>query len=417
MEFPRKKYLDLLISKKNNGLIKVVTGMRRCGKSYLLFRLFRQHLLLSGIPEKNIISLQLDDLENLSLHNPNELYKYVMNKITPSENYYVLLDEIQLVDNFETLLNSFLHKENIDCYVTGSNSKFLSSDIITEFRGRGDEIRVLPLTFSEYHQFKNGNKQDELSDYLLYGGMPFCVLLPTEEQKIKYLTDLFKLVYSQDLIERHNIRSSDDFNELSRVIASGIGSLTNPTKLSNAFLSNKKVKISSETISSYLSYMEDAFLINKAQRYNIKGKKYISTPYKYYYTDLGIRNAIVGFRQFEKTHLMENLIYNELIYRGFQVDVGVIQKDILQKNGNGTTVKYEVDFVANKGFKRYYIQSAYAMENEEKQQQEEFPLDNIEDNFDKVIITMNGGIKYYENDKGYKLIDLCEFLTNYNLIM
>ena len=416
MEFPRQKYLDLLVSKMNNGMIKIITGMRRCGKSYLLFNLFRQFLILNGVDEKNIISVQLDELANFELHDPFRLNDFVLGQIKSSEKYYVLLDEIQLVENFEAVLNGFLHKGNIDCYVTGSNSKFLSSDIITEFRGRGDEIRVLPLTFNEFYQFKGGYKQEVIDEYLLYGGMPFCVLLPDDEQKMKYLSDLFRLVYSKDLIDRNHIKSEDDFNELSKIIASGIGSLTNPNKLSNTFMTNKKVNISPKTISSYLNYMEDAFLINKAQRYDIKGKKYISTPYKYYYSDLGVRNATIGFRQFEKTHLMENLIYNELIYRGFQVDVGVVQKDVLNEKGNGTSVNYEVDFVANKGFKRFYIQSAYSIEDEAKLQQEENSLDNINDSFEKVIVTMNGGGKAYRNEKGYLIIGVCEFLTGEDLV-
>lgn len=416
MDFKRTKNVNQLIERKHNGMIKVVSGLRRCGKTYLLFKLFAEHLLESGVAEDHIIKIALDDIKYSELRDALKLYNFIVSKIKDSEKYYILLDEIQFVPDFVGLLNGLLHIENADTYVTGSNSRFLSSDIVTEFRGRGDEVRLRPLTFAEYSEGISGESHELLNNYLIFGGMPGCAVIREEERKIQYLTMLYQTIYLRDIIERVKIRNTEEFRELTEMLASDIGGLTNPKKLSDTFLSVKGIKITHDTVVSYINSLVDSFLVERAQRYDIKGKKYISTPLKYYFGDLGIRNAALGFRQSEKNHLMENLIYNELRYRGFSVDVGVVAKSIKNKNGNGTTVNYEVDFVANKGFKRFYIQSAYILDDEEKRLQEERSLDNINDNFAKVVISMYGTVRYYQNDKGYMILSLEEFLKNEDLI-
>ena len=324
MDFKRTKNLNQLIERKHNGMIKVVSGLRRCGKTYLLFKLFAEHLLESGVAEDHIIKIALDDIKYSELRDALKLYNFIVGKIKDSEKYYILLDEIQFVPDFVGLLNGLLHIENADTYVTGSNSRFLSSDIVTEFRGRGDEVRLRPLTFAEYSEGISGESHELLDNYLIFGGMPGCAVIHEEERKIQYLTMLYQTIYLHDIIERVKIRNTEEFRELTEMLASGIGGLTNPKKLSDTFLSVKGIKITHDTVVSYINSLVDSFLVERAQRFDIKGKKYISTPLKYYFGDLGIRNAALGFRQSEKNHLMENLIYNELRYRGFSVDVGVV---------------------------------------------------------------------------------------------
>lgn len=410
MEIKRDFYLNKLIQHKKNGMVKIVTGIRRCGKSYLLFKLFRNYLLESGIKEDHIISVALDDFGNRKLQNPDELYNYVKSQIVDNEDYYVLLDEIQFVPEFESVINGFMHIANADIYVTGSNSKFLSSDIITEFRGRGDEIRVYPLNFSEFYSVYGGDFDRAWSMYCNYGGMPLCLSMETVADKAKYLTSLFDTTYLADIINRNNLRGNAEMNELTDVLASSIGSLTNPLKLSNTFASAKNVKLSANTISSYLNYLQDAFLIERTVRYDIKGKKYINTPAKYYFVDLGLRNARLSFRQQEYTHIMENVIYNELRLRGYSVDVGVVEK-VEKENGVFVRKKLEVDFVVNLGNRRYYIQSAYSIPSEEKMKQEQASLLSINDAFRKIII-VNRPIMSGYNEQGILILSLQDFLMN-----
>ncbi len=408
MVIKRDFYLSKLIQHKKNGMVKIITGIRRCGKSYLLFKLFRDHLIESGIKEDHIISIALDDFGNRKLQNPDELYNYVKGQIVDNEDYYVLLDEIQLVPEFESVINGFMHIANADIYVTGSNSKFLSSDIITEFRGRGDEIRVYPLNFSEFYSVYGGEFDKAWIMYCNYGGMPLCLSMETVADKAKYLTSLFDTTYLADIINRHNLRGNVEINELTDVLASSIGSLTNPLKLSNTFASTKNVKLSANTISSYLNYLQDAFLIERAVRYDIKGKKYINTPAKYYFVDLGLRNARLSFRQQEYTHIMENVIYNELRLRGYSVDVGVVE-NVEKENGVSVRKTLEVDFVVNLGNRRYYIQSAYSIPSEEKMAQEQASLLSINDAFRKIII-VNQPIMSGYNEQGILMLSLQDFL-------
>ena len=410
MVIKRDFYLSKLIQNKKNGMVKIITGIRRCGKSYLLFKLFRDHLLESGIKEDHIISIALDDFGNRKLQNPDELYNYVKSQIFDNEDYYILLDEIQLVPEFESVINGFMHIVNVDIYVTGSNSKFLSSDIITEFRGRGDEIRVYPLNFSEFYSVYGGDFDKAWIMYCNYGGMPLCLAMETVEDKAKYLTSLFDTTYLADIINRNNLRGNVEINELTDVLASSIGSLTNPLKLSNTFASTKNVKLSANTISSYLNYLQDAFLIERAVRYDIKGKKYINTPAKYYFVDLGLRNARLSFRQQEYTHIMENVIYNELRLRGYSVDVGVVE-NVEKENGVSVRKTLEIDFVVNLGNRRYYIQSAYSIPLEEKMAQEQASLLSINDAFRKIII-VNQPIMSGYNEKGILMLSLKDFLMN-----
>ena len=410
MVIKRDFYLSKLIQHKKNGMVKIITGIRRSGKSYLLFKLFRDHLLESGIKEDHIISIALDDFGNRKLQNPDELYNCVKSQIVDNEDYYILLDEIQLVPEFESVINGFMHIANADIYVTGSNSKFLSSDIITEFRGRGDEIRVYPLNFSEFYSVYGGDFDKAWIMYCNYGGMPLCLSMETVADKAKYLTSLFDTTYLADIINRNNLRGNVEINELTDVLASSIGSLTNPLKLSNTFASTKNVKLSANTISSYLNYLQDSFLVERAVRYDIKGKKYINTPAKYYFVDLGLRNARLSFRQQEYTHIMENVIYNELRLRGYSVDVGVVE-NVEKENGVSVRKTLEVDFVVNLGNRRYYIQSAYSIPSEEKMAQEEASLLSINDAFRKIII-VNQPIMSGYNEQGILMLSLQDFLMN-----
>lgn len=411
MEIKRDLYLNKLISHKHNGLIKIVSGIRRCGKSYLLFELFRNHLLENGIKEDHIISIQLDTREHAKYRNPDECTKYVKEHLKDNAMYYLLLDEVQMMEDFESVLNGFLHIKNLDIYVTGSNSKFLSTDIITEFRGRGDEIRIHPLSFSEFYAVKNTDWDTAWNEYSVYGGMPALIKFNTDVEKAKYLQNLFNETYLKDIIARNKLQNSEELEELLNIIASNIGCLTNPEKLANAFKSIKHLDLSAPTIKKYLSYLEDAFLINKVLRYDIKGKKYINTPAKYYFADIGLRNARLNFRQQEEIHLMENVIYNELNIRDFQVDVGEVP--IVERNSTGEKKekRLEVDFVVNLGSKRYYIQSAYVMATAEKQEQEEKSLLNIPDGFKKIII-VGGSRKPYYNENGILTIGLKDFLLS-----
>ena len=413
MEIARDLYLTKLKNKKHNKLIKIITGLRRCGKSYLLDPIFKNSLIADGVREDHIIKVDLDSIENRDLTTDGlNLYNYIMNKIKDNEMYYILLDEIQKVKDFESVLNSFLRKNNLDVYVTGSNSKFLSTDIITEFRGRGDEIRVYPLSFSEFYNAYE-DKRRALKDYMTYGGMPYTVYLKDSEEKSQYLNDLFKNTYINDIIERNKIQREDILEIIINMLSSSVGSLTNPKKLCDTFISNGYADINRNTINSYIQYLQDAFLINKVERYDIKGKKYITTPSKYYFTDIGLRNARLNFRQQEEDHLMENIIYNELLVRGYNVDVGVIER--FEKDSTDKTIRkqLEVDFVCNQSSKRYYIQSAFAIPNKEKMEQEQKSLININDSFKKIIIVKDD-INLWRNEEGILIISLEEFLLNPN---
>lgn len=409
----RNFYLNQLINKRNNRMIKVITGVRRCGKSYLLDPIFKNYLLDNGVDKKHIIKLELDSIENFEYRDPKKLYDYIMQQVKDNETYYILLDEIQLVNNFETVLNSFLRKENFDVYVTGSNSKFLSSDIVTEFRGRGDEIRVYPLTFKEFLSVFEGTNEEAWNKYITYGGMPYSLMLETTEEKSKYLKDLFNNTYIKDILDRNNIKREDVLDSLVDIVASSIGSLTNPKKLADTFLSNGFHDVTNKTVSTYINYLLESFLINKAERYDIKGKKYITTPAKYYFVDVGLRNARLNFRQQEYDHLMENVIYNELLYRGYNVDVGVVE--VFEHNKENTTIRkqFEIDFVCNQGSKRYYIQSAYSIDSKEKEKQELRSLTNVNDFFKKVIIVKDD-IEAWHNEDGVLIIGIKEFLLNEN---
>ena len=411
MQIKRDFYLQQLVDGKQNGLIKIVTGIRRCGKSFLLFKLFRQYLLDVGVDSDHIIQIALDDIENANLREPLPLYKCIKAKMTDEELYYILLDEVQLVPRFEEVLNSLLRIDNADVYVTGSNSKFLSSDIITEFRGRGDEIHLYPLSLSEYCEGTGLSPAEAWKDYYTYGGLPHTLSVSTEKKKIDYLNNLFESVYLIDILERHRIKNKAEFEELVKIIASGIGAPTNPTKLENTFKSVKKVNIDSVTISRYLGYMQDAFLIEKAERYDVKGKKYIGSLAKYYFTDIGLRNAILGLRQQEETHIMENIIYNELLRRRCKVDVGMVEQRFVDNDGKWQRKQLEVDFVVNEGNQRYYIQSALALPDEEKRKQEMGSLLRINDSFKKIIIVKDD-IKPWRDENGILTMGLLDFLMN-----
>ena len=382
----RKKYLDELVSLQNNGMIKIITGMRRCGKSYLLFEIFASYLENKGVASDHIIKVDLEDYKNRAMRNPDNLYSLVENRIKDDGMYYILLDEVQMLDNFEDVLNGFLKMRNVDVYVTGSNAKFLSKDIITEFRGRGFEVKMYPLSFSEYMSAYSGTIQAGFNEYMLYGGLPQILSYTTEEQKVRFLKTLFDESYIKDIKERYDIRKDDDLEELINIMASGIGALTNPNKLANTFRSEKKSAISYDTVKDYIDYLCDSFLVEKSTRYDIKGKRYVNSPYKYYFMDLGLRNARINFRQSERSHLMENMIYNELKVRGFNVDVGVVPVVTKDENGKQQRSSLEVDFVCNLGSKRYYIQSAYRMESDEKIRQERASLLKVDDSFKKIIV-------------------------------
>lgn len=413
MKIERDYYLKKLISRRNNGMVKVITGLRRCGKSYLLFTIFKDYLLKSGIEPDHIIEIQFDDFAFKKYRKAQAAYDFVKEKIKDEKQYYILLDEVQLLEEFEDVLNGFLHIKNVDTYVTGSNAKFLSTDIITEFRGRGDEVHINPLCFNEFMSIYKGTVENGWKEFSLYGGLPPVVLLESPEQKSQYLKTVFEETYLADIIERNKIRNAEELDELINILSSSIGSLTNPKKLADTFLSVKKSKISQETIKKYLEYLSDSFLINASFRYDIKGKRYIETPLKYYFSDIGLRNARLNFRQLEETHTMENIIYNELLRRGYNVDVGVVQ--ISEKNNEGTNsrVSYEIDFVVNKGYKRYYIQSAFDIPDRKKMIQEERPFLNIKDSFKKIIIEKNCLNPYY-TEEGIFVMGVFDFLLDEN---
>lgn len=410
MVVKRDAYLNRLISKKHNGLIKVVTGVRRCGKSYLLFNLFKEHLLSEGVDKNHIIEIAFDAFENKQFQDPYVLMPYLKEQIADEKMYYILLDEVQLLGEFEAVLNSLIRMENVDVYVTGSNARFLSKDVITEFRGRGDEIHMFPLSFSEFMSVYSGTKQDGWNEYVLYGGLPLVLRFEKPEEKIAFLKSLFEETYISDIVGRHKIRNRAELEELLNILSSAIGSLTNPTKLSATFKSVKQKTISKMTITRYIDYLCDAFLIDSAVRYDIKGKKYIDTPVKYYFTDMGLRNARLNFRQLEETHTMENIIFNELKIRGFNVDIGVVIVNS-SKDGSSVRKQYEIDFVCNKGSKRYYIQSAYAIPDQAKMEQEQRSLMMTGDAFKKIIITKDAPASYY-NDSGVLIMSIFDFMLN-----
>ncbi len=411
MIIKREEYVELLNSKKENGLIKVVTGLRRVGKSYLLFKLFKDELIRSGVNEKHIVEIDLESRLNKELREPDSIIKYVK-QITDKnkKQHYLLIDEVQKLSEFEDVLNTFLHFDNLDVYVTGSNSKFLSKDIITEFRGRGDEIHVFPLSFKEYMSAYDGDVYQGWADYYTYGGLPYVMSLKIDKEKIAYLENLFDETYLVDIIERNGVEKTQELQDLLNVLASSISSLTNPLKIQKTFKSELNSNISDNTIRQYIEYMEEAFLINKAQRYDVKGRKYIGTPLKYYFEDVGLRNARIGFRQTEENHIMENIIYNELRIRGFKVDVGMV-KSRAMKNGVQENKQLEVDFVANQGSKRFYIQSAFQMSTDEKREQEKASFKNIHDSFKKIFIVRDVVNVQRDND-GYVTMNVFDFLLD-----
>ena len=410
-EVKRTDYVDWLDRKRGNGLIKIITGVRRCGKSYLLFTLFRRHLIEHGVLEDHIIALALDDFDNRQYLDADELYKYVHSRVTDNDHYYILLDEIQLVKDFEAVLNGFLHWENVDVYVTGSNSRFLSSDIVTEFRGRGDEIRVYPFSFAEVYGIYEGEKQRVWPAYCRFGGMPLVWSTNRNDDREQYLKNLFEQVYLTDIIGRYNLRGKTEISDLINILSSSIGSLTNPLRLSNTFRSELGKDISQNTVNSYIEYLTDSFLISRANRYDVKGLKYISSPLKYYFTDVGLRNARLNFRQQEEAHIMENIIYNELLRRRFSVDVGIVTVNEKNKEGKHVRKQLEVDFVANSGDKRYYIQSALELTTEEKWEQEEKSLLYIPDSFKKIIIQRQP-VEPWHNNHGVLCIGVEDFLLH-----
>lgn len=411
MLFERKSYLQKLISADGNGMIKIITGIRRCGKSFLLFELFKKYLTEQGVALNHIIQINLEDRRNKRLRNPDNLLEYIDNQLIDQDKYYILIDEIQLVPEFEDVLNSYLHISNVEVYVTGSNAKFLSKDVITEFRGRGWEIRVRPLSFSEYYETLGGEQSKRLEEYYLYGGLPGVAQLATPMAKQNYLREIFETVYLRDVIERNHLRNADGMQELVRVLASGIGASTNPRRIANTFKSVAGMDISPNTISNYITHLQDSFIINGALRYDVKGRKYIGTETKYYFEDMGIRNAVLGFRQIEHTHAMENVLYNELCRLGYSVDVGLVET--VRHNAEGKSVRssLEIDFVVNRHDERLYIQSAYSLPDQEKVNQEQASLLQIPDNFKKIIIV---GDKYYSNynDSGILQVGIYDFLFN-----
>lgn len=425
MEIKRDVYLNKLIDRKQNGFIKIITGIRRSGKSYLMNKIFYRHLLGEGISDSHIIRFAFDSADDLLLIDedfleiteqnrkvdPKKFMKYISAEISDDGVYYLLLDEVQLLGSFEAVLNGYLRKDNLDIYVTGSNSKFLSNDILTEFAGRGDEIHVLPLSFSEFYSVYDGTKEEAFDDYTVYGGLPAVASMKSEEQKANYLITQMSNVYLKDIVNRNGLNSDRDIGELVDVLASGISSLTNPKKLENTFKTVKNSTLCAATIEKYIGFLKDSFLINKAERYDVKGKRYISTPYKLYFEDIGLRNARLNFRQIEETHLMENIIYNELRYRGYNVDVGVVEYRERSADGNDTRKQVEIDFVANQGNKRYYIQSAYAISDDDKLHQEIRPFDKTNDSFKKIVV-VGKSMKPRRTEKGYLLIGVKEFLLD-----
>lgn len=411
MEIKRDSYLEQLKIRKDNGMIKIITGIRRCGKSFLLFVLFKKYLIETGIDEAHIIEIALDGIESEELRDPKKCYEYIKASMKDEKKYYLLLDEVQFMPRFEEVLNSLLRMNNIDVYVTGSNSKFLSSDIVTEFRGRGDEIRIYPLSFSEFYSAYDGEYDDAWNDYMIYGGLPQVAQFSNERQKAEYLKNMFTNVYLKDVVERNKIQNVDEIGTLVDILASAIGAPSNPTKIANTFASERGSSYTNKTISNHIDYLEEAFLISKANRYDIKGRKYIGANLKYYFVDLGLRNARLNFRQQEPTHIMENIVYNELLVRGYNVDVGMVE--IMEKNSEGKRVRkqLEVDFVVNQGSQRYYIQVAYDMTSEDKQKQELHSLRNIPDSFKKIVI-VNGSTKPWRNEEGFVIMGMKYFLLN-----
>lgn len=413
MKILRNRYLQRLIDSRHNGMIKVVTGVRRCGKSYLLFNIFAEWLVENGVGNDHLVQIDLEDRHNKQLRNPDAMMEYIDSKLVDSQMYYLLIDEIQLVDEFEDVLNSYLKKRNVDVYVTGSNARFLSKDVITTFRGRGEEIRVYPLSFSEFMSVSTLREDLAFEEYMTYGGLPQVLEYKTEERKAEYLKSLFAETYITDIKERYNIRYDEELEILLDIVSSNIGSLTNPYRLANTFVSEKKVHISDKTIKLYLDYICDSFLVEKSQRYDVKGKSYIETPYKYYFVDLGLRNARLNFRQLEKTHMMENVIYNELRIRGYNVDVGLVPFVNRDKEGTARRVNYEIDFVCNQGNRRYYIQSAYRLESPEKIIQEERSLRCVNDSFKKIIV-VGDSILVERDNSGITRISIYDFLLKEN---
>lgn len=411
MVIERNKYLQELINSRRNGLVKIITGMRRCGKSFLLFRLFRRFLEDNGVANDHIVEMAFDDYAFKEFRNPDKFYAYVKGKITDDRPYYILLDEVQMLNEFEDVLNGLLHIPNADVYVTGSNAKFLSKDIITEFRGRGYQIPVAPLSFAEFMSVYEGDREDGWNEYLLYGGLPPVVLLKTDEEKVKLLDSLLAETYIIDVVNRNKIKNDAELNDLFKILASGIGGLTNPQRLANTFQSVKNVSVSPATIKKYIECLSDAFLLEPCNRYDVKGRKYIGTPLKYYFSDLGIRNALLGFRQQEKTHLMENAIYNDLCARGYSVDVGNVEVNTVDEKGTKVRRMLEVDFICNRGYKRCYIQSALSLPDREKMQQESASLLRIDDSFMKYIIT-GDRIKKYQNDDGIVIMNVFDLLLD-----
>ncbi|MBQ7954591.1 MAG: ATP-binding protein [Lachnospiraceae bacterium] len=411
MEIQRDSYLEQLKIRKDNGMIKIITGIRRCGKSFLLFVLFKKYLLETGIEQDHIIEIALDGIENEELRDPKKCYEYIKASVKDNKKYYLLLDEVQFMPRFEEVLNSLLRMDNIDVYVTGSNSKFLSSDIVTEFRGRGDEIRIYPLSFAEFYSVYDGEYDDAWNDYMIYGGLPQVVQFSDERQKAEYLKNIFTNVYLKDVVERNRIQNVDEIGTLVDVLASAIGAPSNPTKIANTFATESGSTYTNKTISNHIDYLAEAFLISKANRYDIKGRKYIGANLKYYFVDLGLRNARLNFRQQEPTHIMENIVYNELLVRGYNVDVGIVE--IMEKNSEGKRIhkQLEVDFVVNQGSQRYYIQVAYDMTSEEKQKQEFHSFRNIADSFKKIVI-VNGTAKPWRNEEGFVIMGMKYFLLN-----
>ena len=413
MEIRRDKYLNDLINRMHNQMIKVVTGIRRSGKSYLIFHIFKNYLLEQGIPESHIISIALDQRKHRQYRDPDTLLDYIESCIQDENMYYILLDEVQLLKDFEEVLNSLLHIDHVDVYVTGSNSRFLSKDVITEFRGRGDEVHVFPLTFKEFMQVYDGDVYHGWADYLLYGGLPLTATMKTEEQKVSYLTRLFEETYLKDIIERHHIEKTQELEDLVNILASAVGSLTNVPKIEATFKSVLYSNISANTIRQYIEYLENAFIIHRANRYDVKGRKYIGSPSKYYFEDVGLRNARLEFRQTEETHLMENIIYNELRARGFSVDVGLVEKRSTNHDGKTERTQLEIDFVANLGSKRYYIQSAFAMPTEEKRAQEKMSLLRVRDSFKKIIVVKDV-VNVTQDENGITTMSVYDFLLKEN---
>ncbi|MBQ8815545.1 MAG: ATP-binding protein [Lachnospiraceae bacterium] len=413
MEIKRDKYLNDLIDRMNNGMIKVVTGIRRCGKSYLLFHIFKNYLLEQGVSESHMIMIELDQRKNKKYRDPDVILEYIESLIVDDDQYYIILDEVQMLQEFEDVLNSLLHIRNADVYVTGSNSKFLSKDVITEFRGRGDEIHIYPLTFKEFMEAYDGDMYRGWAEYVIYGGLPLTMTMKNEEQKVNYLTNLFKETYLKDIIERYNVEKTQELEDLINILASAIGSLTNPSKIEATFKTVIQSAISFNTIKQYIEHLEDAFIINKANRYDVKGRKYIGTPLKYYFEDVGLRNARLGFRQVEETHLMENIVYNELRSRGYTVDVGVVEKRITNEEGTAERKYLEIDFVANLGSKRYYIQSAFSLPTEEKRIQEKASLVNVNDSFKKIIIVKDV-VNITRDEDGITTMSIYDFLLKEN---